>query len=878
MKLMVLDGNSVVNRAFYGIRLLTTKDGTPTNAVYGFLNILLKLLGEEAPDAVCVCFDLPAPTFRHEQYEAYKAQRKPMPDELAAQMPILKSVLDAMNVPRYELAGWEADDLIGTISKKCEDTGWECVVVTGDKDSLQLVSDLTHVRHVKTRMGQQETTDYTPGTFREEYGFEPVRMIDLKALMGDPSDNIPGVSGVGEKTALDLVRRFGTVREIYDGLDTLDVKDGVRSKLASGREAAELSYTLATICRDVPIRFLPEDALRRDADNDALYGLFTKLEFSKLTDKLGLKAPQRAEAERIRFEAECVSRTVVTAGDAAEMEKALLEAGLAAVRFDEGMDTLAVATEDGSTCYILRRGVTDGYDDVLRRLMGGGTAKAGHDIKDTQRRLLEMGIETGGWKFDTALAAYLLSPTDSSYELPKLARRYCGFEIGAREDEGGQLSLLDDTAELARVVSEAAAVAQLGKTLEPSLGEYGMDRLFYDIELPLCRVLADMELMGFTVDRTALREFGDMLSEKITGLEAAVYELAGETFNINSPKQLGAVLFDKLMLPAPKKTKTGYSTNVDVLEYLLDKHPIIGRIMDYRELAKLKSTYADGLMKVIAPDGRIHTRFQMTVTATGRLSSTEPNLQNIPIRKEVGGELRKMFVAGEGNVLVDADYSQIELRLLAHISGDPAMLETFNNGGDIHAATAAQVFGVTPGEVTPLMRSRAKAVNFGIVYGISAFSLSQDIGVTVAEAKRYIDSYFDKYSGVRAYMADIIAQAKKDGFVTTLFGRRRYLPELKSSNFNIRSFGERAARNTPMQGTAADIIKLAMVRTHRRLRAEDLKARLILQVHDELIAECPENEAETVMKLLTEEMERAASLSVPMTAEAHMGKSWYDAK
>jgi DNA polymerase-1 len=781
-------------------------------------------------------------------------------------------------VPRYELAGWEADDLIGTISKKCEEEDWECVVVTGDKDALQLVSGATRVLNVKTRAGQSETTSYTPASFKEEYGFEPAKMIDLKALMGDASDNIPGVAGVGEKTALDLVRRFGSVREIYGALESLDIRDSVKSKLAYGREAAKMSYGLATICRDVPIEFTPEETKRRDVDNDALYALFKKLEFSKLTDRLSLKPPSAVEQGPKTFEAACAVRTVVTARDATDMETALRGASWVSVRFNENDGTLAALDESGSICYIIRRSETDGYEDVLRTVMRGDIKKAGHDIKDTERRLLEMGIASDGWTFDTALAAYLLSPTDSSYELPKLAKRYAGVELDAGEDENGQLSMTDDASSLGRLVSEAAAVVLLRKTLELKLHEFGMGALLNDIELPLCAVLADMEKTGFLVDRQALRKFGEMLSGKIAGLESAIYELAGEQFNINSTKQLGAVLFEKLMLPAPKKTKTGYSTNIDVLEYLEDKHPIIHEIMEYRELSKLKSTYTDGLLKVIAPDGRIHTRFQMTVAATGRLSSTDPNLQNIPVRKEVGGELRRMFVAGEGSVLVDADYSQIELRLLAHFAGDAAMLSTFRNGGDIHAATASQVFGVPPEDVTPLMRFRAKAVNFGIVYGISAFSLSRDIGVTVAEAKAYIDSYFTRYSGVRAYMTDIVAQAKRDGFVTTLFGRRRYLPELKSANFNVRSFGERAARNTPMQGTAADIIKLAMVRVHSRLKKEGLKSRLILQVHDELIAECPEGEAEAVMTLLKQEMERVVDISVPMTAEAHMGKSWYDAK
>jgi DNA polymerase-1 len=877
-KLMVLDGNSIVNRAFYGIRLLTTRDGTPTNGVYGFLMILQKLLADETPDAVCVTFDLPAPTFRHIEYDAYKAQRKGMPDELAVQMPVLKEVLDAMNLPRYELAGWEADDLIGTVSKKCEDAGWECVIVTGDKDSLQLVSDLTHVRHVRSRMGQTETTDYTPASFEEEYGFEPVKMIDLKALMGDSSDNIPGVSGIGEKTALDLVRRYGTVEEIYSALDNLEIKDGVRNKLREGREQADMSYRLATICRDVPLEFEPERNIRRPADNDALYALFQKLEFQKLTDKFGLKAPAgpapSPEAQTVR----CARRMIEKSADIAEMLLNLKDAAWVAVQPDPGFQTVVILDDAAHAAYIVPNRGNGVFEDALSRVMSGEVKKAGHNIKDTQRRLLDMGLQSDGWVFDTALGAYLLSPTDSAYGLARLAESYGGFSMAEPEEQDGQLSLLDGAGQLSQLVTEASAIAALKSILGEKLTSSGMNKLFYDIELPLCRVLAEMEHTGFSVDRRALNDYGVMLSGKIAALESSIYDLAGEVFNINSPKQLGTILFDKLMLPAPKKTKTGYSTNIEVLEYLEGKHPIIRRLMEYRELTKLKSTYAEGLMKVISGDGRIHTNFQMTVAATGRLSSTEPNLQNIPVRKEVGGELRKMFVAGDGCLLVDADYSQIELRLLAHISDDKTMLDAFKNGEDIHAVTASQVFATPLEDVTPVMRSRAKAVNFGIVYGISAFSLSQDIGVTVAEAKRYIESYFAKYSGVRAYMDDIIEQAKKDGYVTTLLGRRRYLPELKSSNFNIRSFGERAARNTPMQGTAADVIKLAMVNTFRRFRAAGLKAQLILQVHDELIAECPESETEEVKEILTWEMEHAVALSVPLTAEAHAGKSWFDAK
>ncbi|MEL4106519.1 DNA polymerase I [Oscillospiraceae bacterium WX1] len=874
---MVIDGNSIVNRAFYAIRLLTTKDGTPTNAVYGFLTILQKLLNEEAPDAVCVCFDLPAPTFRHEQFEAYKAQRKGMPDELAVQMPILKAVLDAMNIPRYELSGWEADDLIGTIARRCEEAGWDAVIVTGDKDAFQLVTEKTHVRHVKTRMGQTESTDYTPAVFFETYGFEPLKMVDLKALMGDASDNIPGVKGVGEKTALDLVRRFGSLEALYTLLPTLDLTDSLKKKLADGKEAAELSYQLATICRDAPIDFHPEDNKRRPANNDALYALFQTLEFQKLTDKFVLTKPKEEQDAAPENDMSFRRADIVTAADGGGLITRLESARFVAVRCDLAAGLLAVCDADEKTVYLLSRDTTDGFDSVLRALFSENIKKVGHDIKDTQRALLGLGIDAGGWVFDTALGAYLLSPTDSTYQLARLAETYGGFALKTAEDENGQLTLYGG-AEEERLAAEVAAVARLYPVLTQKLAENGMDRLFYDIELPLCHVLAEMEQTGFLIDKSALRDFGQMLSVKIQALEKEIYDLAGEPFNINSPKQLGTVLFDRLMLPAPKKTKTGYSTNIEVLEYLADKHPIIGHLMAYRELTKLKSTYADGLLKVISDDGRIHTNFQMTVTATGRLSSTEPNLQNIPVRKESGGALRKMFVAGPGNVLVDADYSQIELRILAHLSGDTVMQAAFQNGEDIHAVTASQVFLTRPEDVTPLMRSRAKAVNFGIVYGISAFSLAQDIGVTVPEARLYIDSYFAKYSGVRAYMHDIVEQAKRDGFVTTLFGRRRYLPELRSGNFNTRAFGERVARNTPMQGTAADIIKRAMVTTAARLKAEGLTAKLILQIHDELIAECPEREEEAVKRILTAEMENAAALAVPLTAEAHAGKSWYAAK
>ena len=873
MKLMVIDGNSIVNRAFYGIRMLTTHDGTPTNAVYGFLTILLKLLADEEPDALCVTFDRKEPTFRHLKYDGYKAQRKAMPEELAAQMPLLKEVLDAMNVPRYELAGWEADDLIGTIAARCAVTGWECVAVTGDKDSFQLIGPDTVVRHVKTRMGQTETVRYDEARFEEEYGFAPPFMVDLKALMGDSSDNIPGVPGVGEKTAMDLLHRFGSLKNVYDGIESPDIREAVRKKLVSGRESAELSYDLATIRRDAPIDFDPESNRRAEPDNDRLYELFRRLEFTRMTGRFGL-TPPRGGAEEAAEAPVYTDRSVTREGEAEKL-----------LRAAETLGTVSVALSDsGVLCVIAGRDrwtavpEAPGYGALLSGLFAGPAKKESFEVKDLHRRLLEQGIAAENWDFDAALAAYLLSPTDSAYPLDGLCGLYLGRTMGGAADEGGQLSLTETDGGEEAARQEAAAVAELRPVLDEKLKEKGLDRLLYETELPLCPVLAEMEHTGFLADREALKSFSALLASRIAVVEQTVYDLAGETFNINSPKQLGHILFDKLLLPAPKKTKTGYSTGADVLEKLAGKHPIIRAVLEFRQLTKLKSTYADGLAAVIAPDGRIHTRFQMTVTATGRLSSAEPNLQNIPVRTELGGELRKMFIAGPGNVLVDADYSQIELRLLAHISGDEAMRSAFLRGEDIHAVTASQVLGIPLDQVTKQQRSNAKAVNFGIVYGISAFSLSQDIHVSVAEARAYMDSYLEKYSGVRDYMKRVVEQARKDGYVSSLYGRRRALPELSSSDRNLRAFGERVALNMPIQGTAADVMKTAMIRVHRALKESGLSARLLLQVHDELIAECPEEEAEAVAEILSREMQNAAELSVPLPVDAHIGRSWYEAK
>ena len=849
MKLMILDGNSIINRAFYGIRMLNAPDGTPTNAVYGFLSTFQRVFDLAQPQAVCVAFDVHAPTFRHEQYALYKAQRKPMPEELAVQMPLLKQTLDYMGVRRLELAGWEADDLLGTVARRCEATGWTCDVVTGDKDSLQLITDSTHVFNVKTRMGQTDTIEYTPERFREEYGFDPIRMIDLKALMGDSSDNIPGVPGIGEKTAKDLLVRFGTVADIYRDLDALDIKPGVRKKLTEGRESAQLSFDLATIRTDAPIDFVLESAVWDHDYQPELYDWFRRLNFTSLSEKWGLQPADGVSAPSSALPAVDVADSAALRA----LEQAVTAAPYVAVLAPDGLDTLTLC--DGKACYALSWAqLGDDYNAFLRLLFSARVRKAGHNIKDLMRALLDEGLPTDGFVFDTALAAYLLDATAGSYDLPRLAQTYLGEEL-----------------------PDVQSVWALQPVLHEKMDAQVMLPLYTDIELPLCPVLARMEQAGFLVDRKALYDFGESLTSSIEQLQQSIWALAGEPFNIQSPKQLGNVLFERLMLPAGKKTKTGWSTNAAVLDKLRGKHPIIEQILDYRTLTKLKSTYADGLLKEISADGRIHTNFQMTVTATGRLSSTEPNLQNIPVRRELGAQIRRMFVASPGKVLVDADYSQIELRLLAHIANDETMIAAFRSGEDIHAVTASQVFGVPLAEVTPLQRSHAKAVNFGIVYGISAFSLAQDIGVFQSEAKAYMDSYFAKYHGVRAYMTRVVEQAKADGYVTTLFGRRRDLPELKSSNFNLRSFGERVALNMPIQGTAADIIKAAMVRVDARMRAEHLQARLLLQVHDELIVECPAEEAETVKAILVDEMEHVVDYRVPLLVDAKIGASWAEA-
>jgi len=844
MKLLILDGNSVINRAYFGVKPLTNREGLYTHAIYGFLNILDKLEKEEQPDAVCVAFDLHGPTFRHLRYDGYKATRHGMPEELAMQMPVMKDVLRAMNIPIYECQGWEADDVIGTVGKICSNNGWECVIATGDRDSLQLIDENVHVKLVVSKMGQTTATLYTQEKFVEEYGFEPKKLIDLKALMGDSSDNIPGVAGVGPKTATELLLKFGSLDGIYENLEDDSIRPKLREKLVSGKENAYLSYELATIVPEAPIDFEPKDAIVQPYNKPELYAIFQRLEFVKLIDKYGLRG---AAME--------VSKPVVAAAKPLPRCGCLPEEDVPCAIYLADDGTLGVAWEQG-VCTLTPMEVQMGCD-----CLGSYSGCICHDMKTTMHRMDEMGVQYGTFTFDTAVAAYDLNPSQSDYPISKLATTFLGTSV-----EDGDAAAC------------AEAIWQLKPVLEQELEKNGMRSLYETVELPLCPVLYRMEREGIAIDREQLARFGTMLAQRIDDCEKLIFGYAEGAFNINSTKQLGELLFEKLALPPVKKTKTGYSTNADVLEKLKDKHPIIPAIMDYRMMTKLKSTYADGLMKVIGEDGRIRTTFQNLVTATGRLSSTDPNLQNIPVRTNLGAEIRKMFVPKEGCVLVDADYSQIELRVLAHIADDKVLQDAFINGEDIHTVTASQVFGVAPEAVTPLQRRHAKAVNFGIVYGISEFSLAEDIGVSRWEAKSYIESYLDHYSGVRRYMKQVVADARECGYTQTLFGRKRYIPELTASNFNIRQGAERIALNTPIQGTAADLIRLAMIRVDAALREQYPEAKLLLQVHDELIVECPESIAGEVAQLISREMEGIATLKVPLTAEAKIGKSWYDAK
>ena len=864
-KLLILDSNSILNRAFYGVRYLSAKDGTPTNAIYGFLNILLKLIKEQEPDYICAAFDVKAPTVRHKQYEGYTAQRKPMPEGLAAQMPLAKDVLRAMGVTILEKEGYEADDIIGTVARLCEESEISCFIATGDKDDLQLASDKTKVILTVTKSGYNETIIYDDKAVKEKYRVTPTEFIDVKALMGDPSDNIPGVKGVGEKTAMSLIEKHHSIEYIYENIDGIGLKGAMLQKMKDGRKMAFMSKELATINRNTPIEFNAEECVFDGFENNGeLYEILKRLELNSIIKKLDLSG-----GDNVKENEDIFKDFSYQVGD-----KNMISGDKVTVVLDfDGDNISSAAVGAGNNAVVLNE-----QDDIKELLEDDSIAKVMFDVKEAIVKL-NCRIDIKNIADDTAIAAYLVDPAKNEYTIEKLASEYFGTVI--EKPEVKQLSLLDDveTDRSEYLAKCAVALGVLNERIGDKIKENGQEKLYHEVELPLVTVLAHLEINGFLVDDNQLKEFADKLGEKIDALTNEIYMLAGEEFNINSPKQLGVILFEKLELKPVKKTKTGYATNADVLEKLRDKHPIVNFIMEYRQLAKLKSTYCDGLRAVVNPNThRIHSVFTQTVTVTGRLSSTEPNLQNIPTRTELGREIRKMFVAKEGYVLVDADYSQIELRVLAHIANDETMINAFRNNEDIHAVTASQVLGIPLEDVTKEQRSSAKAVNFGIVYGIGEFSLAQDLHISVKEAKAYIESYLEKYHGVRNYMESIKEQAKKDGYVKTMLNRIRYIPELKSPNYNIRQFGERVALNTPIQGTAADIIKLAMVRVDNRLINEGLKSKLILQVHDELIVEAHKDEVDKVKQILSEEMQSAMELNVPLKVDMSTGHSWYDAK
>lgn len=848
MKLLAIDGNSILNRAYYGIRLLTNKNGVYTNAIFGFMNIYFKNVEEVQPDCVAVAFDLKAPTFRHKAADFYKANRKGMPEELAQQLPLVKELLTYMGVKIVECEGYEADDVLGTLSKACADSGNECYIVTGDRDSLQLVNDKVTVRLATTK----ETVIYTPAKFEEDYGFEPIHLIDLKALMGDSSDNIPGVSGVGQKTAGKLISEWKTIENLYENLDSAGLTKSVYNKLVNGKESAEQSKWLATICLEAPVETDISKYIPAERDSEKLSELLTELEMSKLLQKLNLEPSEKKAAEKVvkAAEIEAVQKEI----DSETLENLEKSDSLYCLYRDGVLQLYEKSS--GSQCNIY----TTSDNDYIVRLLSCGAKKYTFGAKPMYRICFAGGKNLAEMAFDAEIAAYLLDPSSSEYSIEKLCFRY----------DSPYYKSAGDWADI-------ASLPELCSALKKEIEAQGMSALMLEIEQPLTEVLASMEHDGVGINVEGVKKFGEDLVDEIGGLESQIYFMCGKEFNISSPKQLGEVLVE-MGVPLKKKTQKGYSTSADILEELRGDYPVIDLVLRYRQLTKLNSTYVEGLLKTVADDGRIHTSFRQTETRTGRISSTEPNLQNIPVRTELGREMRKFFVAQDGRILLDADYSQIELRIVAHICGDKTMIKGFNEGADIHTATAAQVFGLPAEMVTPEMRSAAKAVNFGIIYGIGAFSLSKDINVSVYEAKKYIRDYLHNFPNVEKFMNETVENAKKDGYVTTMFGRKRYVPELSASNKNMQAAGKRIAMNTPVQGSAADIIKIAMVRVYNRLKAEVPDAKLILQVHDELIVECSREDADRAAEILSHEMTNACELKVPLTADVNRGESWYDAK
>lgn len=874
-KIVLIDGHSILNRAFYGLPELTNSEGLHTNAVYGFLNILFKILEEEKPQYLAVAFDLHAPTFRHKRYEQYKGTRKAMPEELREQVPLIQEVLAAMRVAIVTKEGYEADDVLGTIAVRCERGGMDVTIVSGDRDLLQLATERILVRIPKTRMGKTVIEDYHAAEVLERYQLAPAQIIDLKALMGDTADNIPGIPGVGEKTATKILLEYHTLENAYAHVDEIK-PNKAQNSLREHYDLAQLSKELATICTDSPIAWEPEEARLGNLYTPEAYELFRRLDFKNLLN--------RFEEGEAKEEALAV-RTVLSAEEAEELVQRACkaeEAGVALLRDKGAADRLAVALSRGQVWCFRADGELDGraLEAYLDRIFASCPMVSALDIKSMLPYAAHAAEER---VFDAQIAAYLINPLKSNYTYDDIAKEFGGQMLVTAE------ALFGNSRIPAREKAPAEAFdAYCGnmaysalcsrRPLCERLEELGMDRLYREIELPLAFTLANMEQAGIRVEGAKLKEYGERLQVRIDELETVIYEQAGEKFNINSPKQLGVILFEKLKLPGGKKTKTGYSTAADVLEKLAPEAPIVSNILEYRQLTKLKSTYADGLGTCIAGDGRIHSTFNQTITATGRISSTEPNLQNIPVRMELGRLIRKVFVPEEGCVFIDADYSQIELRVLAHLSGDEKLIQAYREAQDIHRITASEVFHVPFGEVTPLQRRNAKAVNFGIVYGISSFGLSQDLSITRKEAGEYIEKYFETYPKIKEFLDHEVEKARKDGYISTMFGRRRPVPELKSANFMQRSFGERVAMNSPIQGTAADIIKIAMVRVNKRLKAEGFRARLLLQVHDELLIEAPREEQERVCALLEEEMKGAADLAVSLEVDMHTGNSWYEAK
>ena len=879
-KIVLIDGHSILNRAFYGIPELTNSEGLHTNAVYGFLNILFKILDEEKAQYLAVAFDLKAPTFRHKMYAEYKGTRKAMPEELREQVPVMKEVLSAMGVPLLMKEGYEADDLLGTIAGQAERAGLEVSIVSGDRDLLQLATDKVQIRIPKTKRTGTEIENYYAADVKEKYLVTPTEFVDVKALMGDASDNIPGIPGVGEKTATKIISEFGSIENAHDHLEEIK-PNKAKLSLEEHYDLAVLSKTLAKINTESPVTLDLQTAKLTDLYTLEAFTWMKKLEFKNLLSRFHVEAPKDEAADHFEL-ADTREKAEKFLEKAAKAESF----GFAWIEERDKIYGLALSLGDEGTAFLLAEGsfdenglALDFLRDHLEELLVYGKTAAVLDLKS---QLDLFTVPDREKLFDLSIGAYLVNPLKDHYPYEDIAKEYLDQLIPGRAELFGK-DPLEKAKENGEVFAKWACYQAYvaAAALEPVLAklrEMEMEHLFRDIEMPLVYTLRDMERAGISVEAEALKTYGDQLAGRIRELETAIYEQAGETFNINSPKQLGVILFEKMQLPGGKKTKTGYSTAADVLEKLAPEHPIVASILEYRTLAKLKSTYADGLAGFIGPDGRIHSTFNQTITATGRISSTEPNLQNIPVRMELGRLIRKVFVPKPGCVFVDADYSQIELRVLAHLSRDERLIQAYRDAEDIHRITASQVFHIPFDEVTPLQRRNAKAVNFGIVYGISSFGLSQDLSISRKEASEYIEKYFETYPGIKSFLDGLVENAKKNGYVTTLYGRRRPMPELKSSNFMQRSFGERVAMNAPIQGTAADIIKIAMIHVSERLKKEQLKSRLILQVHDELLIEAEESELEQVKTILREEMQGAAELSVRLEIDMHTGKNWYEAK